>query len=298
MTPSGRIGANSRSIRRAAGDHARHHGRPIARGDLRPGRGGDLGQRLHADRQPVGAQVDAHDGRRLGVGRRQPGRHGPGEVMLDRPLQGPRPCDGLRPSSARWSRARSSTASRHRLRARPSRVKTSPITCRAIARRSSLPEPAERHDPVEPVEELGPEERFGGAPIDVVAPVVAAEPQARLGLAYAQVRGEHDQRIAEIDRAPERIGQSALPEHLQEDIEDLRVRLLDLVEQHDREGPAAHGAGQEPLGLGERADQPDGRSRRAELVQVEPEQPTRVAEQVPRQRLGALGLAHAGRAQE
>ena len=100
MTPSGRIGANSRSIRRAAECQPRHHGRPVARGDLRPGRRGDLGQRLHADRQPVGAGVDAQDGCRLGVGRREPGRDGPGDVMLDRPLQGPRPCDGRQPSSA------------------------------------------------------------------------------------------------------------------------------------------------------------------------------------------------------
>ena len=41
-------------------------------------------------------------------------------------------------------------------------------------------------------------------------------------------------------RLPETVGQVAVFEHLQQDVEDVRVRLLDLVEQHDRVRVALH----------------------------------------------------------
>src|SRR5690606_27663535 len=60
----------------------------------------------------------------------------------------------------------------------------------------------------------------------------------------AEVRGQHEDRVAEVHRAALTVGEAAVVEHLQEDVEDLRVGLLDLVEQHDRVGPTAHRLGE------------------------------------------------------
>ena len=67
--------------------------------------------------------------------------------------------------------------------------------------------------------------------------------QARQRLA-AEVRGQHDQGVAEIDRAPLPVGQAAVVEHLQQHVEDVGVRLFDLVEQDHLVGPAPHRLGQ------------------------------------------------------
>jgi peptide deformylase len=80
-------------------------------------------------------------------------------------------------------------------------------------------------DFVEAVDELGPEE-------------VA---QLR---AVAQVRGHQDQRLREVDRATLAVGQAAVVEDLQQHVEDVGVRLLDLVEQEHAVRLAAHGLGQ------------------------------------------------------
>jgi len=45
------------------------------------------------------------------------------------------------------------------------------------------------------------------------------------------VRGHDDDRVAEIHRPPLVVGQATVVEHLQQDVEDIGVRLLDLVEQ-------------------------------------------------------------------
>ena len=60
----------------------------------------------------------------------------------------------------------------------------------------------------------------------------------------ADVRGHDDDGVAEVDRAALGIGQAAVVEDLQQHVEDVGVRLLDLVEEHDRVRLAAHGLGQ------------------------------------------------------
>ena len=60
----------------------------------------------------------------------------------------------------------------------------------------------------------------------------------------ADVRGHDDDRVLEIDRAALTVGQPSVVEDLQEHVEDVRVRLLDLVEEHDRERTPAHGFGE------------------------------------------------------
>jgi len=45
----------------------------------------------------------------------------------------------------------------------------------------------------------------------------------------------------EVDRAALAVGEAAVVEYLQQDVEDVRVRLLDFVEQDHLVGPATHG---------------------------------------------------------
>ena len=76
----------------------------------------------------------------------------------------------------------------------------------------------------------------------------------------AEIRRHDDERVLEIDRAALAVGQAAVVEHLQQHVEHVRMRLLDLVEQHDLIGPAADGFGQRAAFLiadiaGRRADQ-------------------------------------------
>ena len=52
----------------------------------------------------------------------------------------------------------------------------------------------------------------------------------------AEVRRHDDQRVAEIDRAALTVGQTAVVEHLQQHVENIRMRLFDLVEQDHRYG--------------------------------------------------------------
>ena len=59
-----------------------------------------------------------------------------------------------------------------------------------------------------------------------------------------QVR-RHDQHgVGEVDRAALAVGEPAVLEHLQQDVEDVGVGLFDLVEEHHRVGPAAHRLGE------------------------------------------------------
>ena len=58
-----------------------------------------------------------------------------------------------------------------------------------------------------------------------------AEPRVLLELLGADVAGHDDDRVAEVDPAALGIGQVPVLQDLEQDVEDLRVRLLDLVEQ-------------------------------------------------------------------
>ena len=75
--------------------------------------------------------------------------------------------------------------------------------------------------------------------------------------------GGHDQHgVLEVHRAALAVGEASVVHHLQQHVEDVGVRLLDLVEQHDRVGPPADRLGQLAALLvadvaGRRADQPE-----------------------------------------
>src|SRR5438270_396975 len=60
----------------------------------------------------------------------------------------------------------------------------------------------------------------------------------------ADVAGHDDDRVLEVDDPALGVGQTAVFHDLKQDIEDVGVSLLDLVKQHDRVRPAAHGLGE------------------------------------------------------
>ena len=67
---------------------------------------------------------------------------------------------------------------------------------------------------------------------------------SRICSARADVRGHDQHRVAEVDRAALAVGQPPVVEHLQQHVEDLGVRLLDLVEQDDGVRAPAHRLGE------------------------------------------------------
>ena len=130
--------------------------------------------------------------------------------------------------------------------------------------------------------------------------------EADVGLAQvlgAEVRRHDQHRVAEVDRAALAVGEPALLEDLQQRVEHVGVGLLDLVEQHHGERLAAHGLGELAALLvadvaGRRADEPADGVLLHVLAHVEHDQRRVVAEQELGERLGQLGLADAGRAEE
>jgi hypothetical protein len=112
---------------------------------------------------------------------------------------------------------------------------------------SSRSERVEDDHVVDPVEELRPEAAVqllstrGASPLP---PPGSSSLLEVVDVLRADVRGHDDDGVLEVDRAPLRIGQAPVVEDLQHDVEDFRVRLLDLVEQDDRVGPPPDGLGQ------------------------------------------------------
>ena len=104
-----------------------------------------------------------------------------------------------------------------------------------------LVELREHDDVVDAVEELGLEVllqlfldlalhavvRRRGVTLDLEADRAARD------VPRAEVGGHDDDRVLEVDHATLTVGQATLFEDLQERVEDVGVRLLDLVEQHD-----------------------------------------------------------------
>ena len=119
----------------------------------------------------------------------------------------------------------------------------------------------EYHDIVDTVDELGPEvftdhfqDRLFHARIILLA-------RHLLNALRTEVRRHDDHGVAKIDRTTVTVGQPAVIEHLQQHVEYIRVRLLDLVEQDHRIGSTPHGFGQVTALFvtdvtGRRADQP------------------------------------------
>ena len=116
-----------------------------------------------------------------------------------------------------------------------------------------------------------------------------------LGLVHqivgAEVRGHHDQGIPEIDRVALAVRQTPVVEHLQQHVEHVRMRLLDLVEQHDLVRPPPHGFRKRSALViadiaGRRADQPRDRMLLHVFRHVHADQRAFIVKQECRERLG------------
>ena len=133
---------------------------------------------------------------------------------------------------------------------------------------------------------------------------VGEDPVARLaeadrrGAPRAEVRRHDHDRAREARDLAGGVGQPALVEQLQQQVQRLRVRLLDLVEQHDAERLRADARGQQALGVPAIADQPRDRVGARQLAHVDAHEPRLIAVEVLGDRGRELGLAGAGRAGE
>ena len=122
-------------------------------------------------------------------------------------------------------------------------------------------------------------------------------------LGVADVRRHDQHRVAEVDGAALAVGQAPVVEHLQQHVEHLRVRLLDLVEQHDRVRAAAHGLRQLSALVvadvaGRRADEARHRVPLLVLAHVDADHRVLVVEHELGECAGELRLADAGRPEE
>ena len=166
-----------------------------------------------------------------------------------------------------------------------------------------LRQPVEQDDLVQPVEELGaemPAHHIHHLRFDIRDLLVIVHIGEILA---AEIAGQDDQRIAEIDHAALPVGQPPVVEHLQQHVEHVAMRLLDLVEQHHLVGAPADRFGQHAAFLVAdiargRADQPGDRVLLHELAHVDAHHRAVVVEQEAGKRLGQFGLADTGRAEE
>src|SRR5262245_9858072 len=169
----------------------------------------------------------------------------------------------------------------------------------------------EDDDLVDAVDELGVEraldltqDHLRDASADLVG-IRRLEPQRALLLdeARADVRRHDDDRVLEVHPVAETVGEVAVLEHLQQDVEDVRVRLLDLVEQHDRVRIPLHFLGElaalfVPDVAGRRANQLRHRVLLHVLGHVEADQRVVAAEEKVGQGPRELGLSDAGGSKE
>src|SRR5208282_2855819 len=119
----------------------------------------------------------------------------------------------------------------------------------------------------------------------------------------ADVRGHDDDRVLEIHGAALAVGQPAVFKNLQEDIEDVGVRLFDFVEEQNGIGPAPHQFGQLAAFLiapvsGGRPDQPRHRVLLHVFRHVDAQHGALVVKEKLRQSASQFRFAHARGAEE
>ena len=122
-------------------------------------------------------------------------------------------------------------------------------------------------------------------------------------IASAQIAGHDDYRVSEVHGAALAVGEPAVLQYLEEQVEHVRVGLFDFVEQDHPVRPAAHRLGQLarvviPDVAGRRADEPRHRVALAVLRHVQTHHVLFVGEQELGQRPAQFRFAHAGGAQE
>ena len=89
-----------------------------------------------------------------------------------------------------------------------------------------------KHDEiVHAIQELGPEMLAGDAEHVLLHARVVVLTGQLLDALTAEIGGHDDDRVAKIDGAAVAIGQPPIVQHLQQDVEHIRVGLLDFIEQ-------------------------------------------------------------------
>ena len=168
-----------------------------------------------------------------------------------------------------------------------------------------LAERMEDDDVVHAVEELRAEvlaQLVHDAGLRVVEAVFALGPCGG-ELRRADVRGHDEHRVLEVHGAALAVGEAAVVEHLQEHVEDVGVRLLDLVEEHDGIRAAANGLGElaafiEADVARRRADEASDGVALHVLAHVDAHHRGLVVEEELGEGARSFGLAHAGGAEE
>ena len=128
-------------------------------------------------------------------------------------------------------------------------------------------QPAEQDDLVQPVEELGPEVLRAPRVITWPCTIAVGSPSGcAASTSLPRLEVSTMMRVLEVHRAALAVGQPAVVQHLQQHVEHVLMRLLDLVEQDHLIRPPAHRLGQHAALVvadiaRRRADQP--RTRRA-----------------------------------
>src|SRR5829696_7140011 len=165
---------------------------------------------------------------------------------------------------------------------------------------------------VDPVEELGPEYLLELAHDPNLHVLVGharlvAHRESDAGvlgdLGGADVRGHNHDRVPEVDRAPLGVREPSVLQDLEQDVEHIRMRLLDLVEQEHAVRLAANGLGElaalvVPDVARGRADQPGHGVLLHVLRHVDADHRLLVAEQELGERAAELGLPDARGAEE
>src|ERR1051325_968391 len=98
-----------------------------------------------------------------------------------------------------------------------------------------FPQWMENHDFIDPVEELRTEMILQDACDSISTHLLLAFPKL-----VAQVRGHNDGRITEVHSTSLTIGQATIVQQLQENVENLGMRLFNFIEQHYAIGSAAN----------------------------------------------------------
>ena len=137
---------------------------------------------------------------------------------------------------------------------------------------------------------------------DVLGGLEARE-HALINIARTKVGGHDDHRVLEVNLAALRIGQAAFFQNLQQRVEDIRVSLLNLIEEDDREGTTTNLFGElATLVVTDVAGRSTEETRRGvllrELGHIELDQRVLITEEEFSQGLRELRLTHAGRAGE
>ncbi len=176
------------------------------------------------------------------------------------------------------------------------------------ARQLFFGEAVEDDEVVDAVEEFGAEvlAEFGsegGFHLSAVARGSSALEEEFLDDGRADVAGEDDEGVFEIDGAPLAVGEAAVVEDLEQGVEDVRVGFFDFVEEDDAVRVAADGFAELAAFLvadvaGRRADQPGDGVFFHVFAHVEANEGEFVVEQESGEGAGQFGFADAGWAEE